>query len=84
MKGPITVLGPTREWISEVDEFMEPTGEGYFVTALMFEAPGSDGQIHAQSLTMADDAPAEYVERARTLGCKSLEMSMRDKGVWQS
>ncbi len=81
----ITVFGPTREWISEFDEeFMEPTGEGYFVTALMFEAPGSDDRVHAQQLTLADNAPAEQVERARELGCRSLEMSMRDEGVWPS
>jgi hypothetical protein len=33
---------------------------------------------------MEDNAPDMYVERAREMGCKSLEMSMRDKGVWAS
>jgi hypothetical protein len=80
----ITVLGPTREWISEVDEFMEPTGDGHFVTALRFEALGSDRKIHIESLIMMDNAPSELVERAREMGCKSLEMSMRDEGVWPS
>lgn len=82
----IKIVGPTGEWVEEFDDQLEPTGEGYYTQVLIFEALGTDGQLHIQSLSMPDDIgeKPEFLERFRENGVLALEHAMRQKGAWPS
>lgn len=85
MTTDVRITGPERQWIPDLDDAGEPTGDGYYAQVLTFEALGSDGRWHGQTVTMADDLPTAWpylVDHVRRSGAEVLEHKMRDAGVW--
>lgn len=81
----VSIIGPEREWVEEyVDPETGDVGGGYWVLAIIAEARGSDGQIHALSLIVGDDETPEhpaFASAAREMAIEALLNSMKEKGA---